>query len=105
MESGVGWMAGGQFVEAWRGRAEDSVRVFRYPTRSVSGGGGSLADDIVLAETHHTVRAGELGLIYQDSFFEATASRSFRRALLLRERSCDPRPFTKGHLVRGGRES
>jgi len=98
-------MADGRFVEAWRGGGEDSVRVFRYPTRYVSEGGGSLADNVVLAETHHVVRAGELGLIYQDSFFEATASRSFRRALFLRERSCEPRPFTKGHFVRGGRES
>ena len=105
MKSGVGWMAAGQFVDAWRGGAEeDSVRVFRCQPRYLSEGSSSLAGDVVLAETHHAVRAGELGLIYQDSLFEA-ASRSLRGALVLRERSFDPKPLTKGRLVRGGRES
>jgi hypothetical protein len=69
-----------------------------------SEGSSSLAADVVLAETHHAARAGEPGLIYQDSLFEA-ASRSLRGALFLRERSFDPKPLTKGRLVRGGRES
>ena len=95
-------MAAGQFVDGcWGGPEEDSNRVFRYRTRYLSASGSSLAGDVVLAETYHAGQAGELGLIYQDSLVEAVG-RSLRGALFLRERSFDPKPLTKGHLVRGG---
>jgi hypothetical protein len=98
-------MAAGEFVDAWRGGAEeDSVRVFRFPPRYLSEGSSSFAADVVLAATHLAARAGELGLIYQDSLFKA-ASRSLREALFLRERGFDPKPLTKGRLVRGGGDS
>jgi hypothetical protein len=71
-------MAAGQFVDAWQGGAEeDSGRVFRYQPRYLSEGSSSLAADLVLAGTYHAMHAGELGLIYQDSLYEA-AGRSQR---------------------------
>jgi hypothetical protein len=105
MESGVGWMAVGQFVDAWRGGAEeDSGRVLRCQPRYLNAGSSSFAAEVVLAETHHAVRAGEPGLIYQGNLFEA-ASRCLRGALFLRERSFEPKPLMKGRLVRGGGDS
>jgi hypothetical protein len=98
-------MAAGQIVDAWRGGAEeDSGRGFRCQPRYLSAGSSSFAADVVLAETHHAVRACELGLIYKDNLFEA-ASRCLRGALFLRESIFDPKPLTKGRLVRGGGNS
>lgn len=77
MKSGVGWMAAGQFVDAWKeGPEEDSDRVFRYQPQYLSEGSSSLAADVALAGTHHAEQAGELGLMYQDSLFEAAGSLS-----------------------------
>jgi len=98
MKSGVGWMAAGQFVDAWRdGAQENSDRGFRYQPRYLSEGGSSLAADVVLAETHHAVCAGELGLIYQDSLVKA-AGCSLRRALFLEGAQLRPETFN-GRLL------
>jgi hypothetical protein len=82
------------------GQKNIQVGVFRCQPRYLSEGSSSLAADVVLAETHHAVRAGELGLIYQDSLFEATSC-SLRGALFLRERSFDPKPFNQSPLRQG----
>jgi len=75
-------MAAGQFVDGYRGGAEDdSDRVFRYQPRYLNAG----------SRTHHAVQAGELNLIYQDSLFEA-AGRSLRGAWFLKERHFDTKP-------------
>jgi hypothetical protein len=98
-------MAAGQFVDAWRdGAEEDSDRGFRYQPRYLSEGGSSLVADVVLAETHHAVCAGELGLIYQDSLVKA-AGCSLRWALFLKGAQLRPETLTEGYSVRGGRES